>query len=285
MIAINCDGVRELLELMNSADSKESPNILIIDCRSFFAHNDSHIINSINVFYPPFLRRRGKPSLEVIISDAEIRDRLMMADIYSVVLYDEKDLTKESFGMYVATCLEDAGIKCSKASLPHKPLALRNDPNVTATFGVEDSEEPAELLPYLFLGSETHAASKSTLLKLGITAVLNVSHNCPNYFEDSFAYKRIAIKDSKLDDITMVINEALDYIDKMKSTSENGKILVHCHAGISRSPAMCLAYLIKSQQWTLEEAFEYIKARRGSISPNFNFMTQLVLFAKNVHAK
>lgn len=56
--------------------------------------------------------RRGKPSLEVIISDAEIRDRLMMADIYSVVLYDEKDLTKESFGMYVATCLEDAGIKC-----------------------------------------------------------------------------------------------------------------------------------------------------------------------------
>ncbi|XP_017472329.1 PREDICTED: dual specificity protein phosphatase 1-like [Rhagoletis zephyria] len=263
MIAINCDGVRELLELMNSADSKESPNILIIDCRSFFAHNDSHIINSINVFYPPFLRRRGKPSLEVIISDAEIRDRLMMADIYSVVLYDEKDLTKESFGMYVATCLEDAGIKCvshleggftafkkqyptlctnnlqqnppqvfnkakrssgqyiytwpfkSKASLPHKPLALRNDPNVTATFGVEDSEEPAELLPYLFLGSETHAASKSTLLKLGITAVLNVSHNCPNYFEDSFAYKRIAIKDSKLDDITMVINEALDYIGKI----------------------------------------------------------------------
>lgn len=84
-----------------------------------------------------------------------------------------------------------------------------------ATFGVEDNTEPAELLPHLFLGSETHAASKSTLLKLGITAVLNVSHNCPNYFEDSFVYKRIAIKDSKCDDITIMINEALVFIGKI----------------------------------------------------------------------
>lgn len=56
MHSINCDGLRQLLELIDSSGSKESANILIIDCRSFFAHNDSHIINSINVFYPPFLR-------------------------------------------------------------------------------------------------------------------------------------------------------------------------------------------------------------------------------------
>lgn len=57
--------------------------------------------------------RRGKPSLETIISDAEVRDRLMLADFYSVVIYDERDLTKESFGLYVATTLqEEAGIKC-----------------------------------------------------------------------------------------------------------------------------------------------------------------------------
>lgn len=131
MHSISCDGLRQLLELIeSSAGSKESANILIIDCRSFFAHNDSHIINSINVFYPLFLRyvlssriilkviillnsRRGKPSLETIISDAEVRDRLMLADFYSVVIYDERDLTKESFGLYVATTLQEkAGIKC-----------------------------------------------------------------------------------------------------------------------------------------------------------------------------
>lgn len=37
----------------------------------------------------------------------------MMADFYSVVIYDERDLTKESFGLYVSNLLcEEAGIKC-----------------------------------------------------------------------------------------------------------------------------------------------------------------------------
>lgn len=87
-----------------------------------------------------------------------------------------------------------------------------------STFVFEDQPEPAELLPYLFLGSECHAASKSTLTKLGITAVLNVSQSCPNYFEDLLNYKRIPIKDSKCEDITVLIREALDFIGKLDSS-------------------------------------------------------------------
>ena len=105
----------------------------------------------------------------------------------------------------------------SKTSLTYKPLTPRNAlicDNIS-TYVIDDKSEPAELLPYLYLGSECHAASKSTLLKLGITAVLNVSHNCPNYFEDLFYYKRIAIKDSKHDDISVVLLEALDFIGKI----------------------------------------------------------------------
>ena len=76
----------------------------------------------------------------------------------------------------------------------------------------EDQTEPAELLPYLYLGNECHASSKNLLLNLGITAVLNVSQSCPNHFEDEFFYKRIPISDSKCDDITIRINEALNFI-------------------------------------------------------------------------
>ena len=110
----------------------------------------------------------------------------------------------------------------SKSSVAYKPLTPRNALicDNLPTFVLEDKTEPAELLPYLFLGNECHASSKSILLKLGITAILNVSHNCPNYFEDLFFYKRIAIKDSKHDDISMVINEALDFIG----------MLLHCLA-------------------------------------------------------
>lgn len=55
MIGLSCDNLRELLDLLEPNDYK-TQHLLIIDCRSFLAHNDSHIINSINVFYPPFLR-------------------------------------------------------------------------------------------------------------------------------------------------------------------------------------------------------------------------------------
>lgn len=54
MVGLSPDDVRELLVLLES--ECKSHNILIIDSRSFLAHNESHIINSINVFYPPFLR-------------------------------------------------------------------------------------------------------------------------------------------------------------------------------------------------------------------------------------
>lgn len=55
MIGLSCESLRELLSLFETDDC-QTRNILIIDCRSFLAHNDAHIVNSINAFYPPFLR-------------------------------------------------------------------------------------------------------------------------------------------------------------------------------------------------------------------------------------
>lgn len=62
----------------------------------------------------------------------------------------------------------------------------------------------------------------------------------------------------------------------------NGKVLVHCKAGISRSATICIAYLIKSKRIRMEEAYEFVKARRQLISPNFNFMTQLMAFEDQI---
>lgn len=64
----------------------------------------------------------------------------------------------------------------------------------------------------------------------------------------------------------------------------NGKILVHCQAGISRSATICIAYLIKKKRIRMEEAYEFVKSRRQLISPNFNFMTQLMEFEDQIFA-
>lgn len=70
-------------------------------------------------------------------------------------------------------------------------------------------------------------------------------------------------------------------IDAIKSNA-GGKILVHCRAGISRSATICIAYLIKTKRIRMEEAYDYVKSKRCLISPNFNFMAQLLAFEDQV---
>lgn len=136
-----------------------------------------------------------------------------------------------------------------------------------------------EILPHLFLGSCSHASDLQGLQACGITAVLNVS-SCPNPFEGLFRYKCIPVEDSQVVEISAWFQEAIGFIDSVKSSG--GRVLVHCQAGVSRSATICLAYLIQSRRVRLEEAFDFVKQRRGVISPNFSFMGQLLQFETQV---
>uniref|UniRef100_A0A8C9UEZ6 Dual specificity phosphatase 4 n=1 Tax=Serinus canaria TaxID=9135 RepID=A0A8C9UEZ6_SERCA len=141
---------------------------------------------------------------------------------------------------------------------------------------------PVEILPFLYLGSAYHAARRDMLDALGITALLNVSSDCPNHFEGHYQYKCIPVEDNHKADISSWFMEAIEYIDSVKECC--GRVLVHCQAGISRSATICLAYLMMKKRVKLEEAFEFVKQRRSIISPNFSFMGQLLQFESQVLA-
>lgn len=69
-----------------------------------------------------------------------------------------------------------------------------------------------EILPFLYLGSAYHAARRDMLDALGITALLNVSSDCPNHFEGHYQYKCIPVEDNHKADISSWFMEAIKYI-------------------------------------------------------------------------
>jgi hypothetical protein len=71
--------------------------------------------------------------------------------------------------------------------------------------------------------------------------------------------------------------------DKVRET--NGSVLVHCLAGISRSPTVAIAYVMRHLKMTFDDAFRYVKSKRSSISPNFNFLGQLLEYERQLRAE
>uniref|UniRef100_A0A8B9QHY2 protein-tyrosine-phosphatase n=1 Tax=Apteryx owenii TaxID=8824 RepID=A0A8B9QHY2_APTOW len=139
---------------------------------------------------------------------------------------------------------------------------------------------PVEILPFLYLGSAYHASKCEFLANLHITALLNVSRKSSEPFKDQYCYKWIPVEDSHTDTAKLTSAMRIFFLDYVRRAG--GKILVHCEAGISRSPTICMAYLMKTKKLRLEEAFDYIKQRRSLISPNFGFMGQLLQYESEI---
>ena len=56
---------------------------------------------------------------------------------------------------------------------------------------------------------------------------------------------------------------------------EGGRVLVHCHAGISRSATTVISYLMKEHGMALNPATQLVRSRRWFINPNPGFVKQL----------
>ena len=76
-------------------------------------------------------------------------------------------------------------------------------------------------------------------------------------------------------------SQTLDFdsiIQLIEESFSQGAVLVNCAAGMSRSPSFVIAYLMKMQQKTLNDAFIFVKRARPKIFPNSFFMTQLLAY-------
>ncbi|XP_054065998.1 dual specificity protein phosphatase 19 [Rissa tridactyla] len=127
--------------------------------------------------------------------------------------------------------------------------------------------------PWLLLGSQDAAHDLETMRKHKVTHVLNVAYGVQNAFLDDFTYKTISILDLPETDITSYFPECFEFIETAKF--QDGVVLVHCNAGVSRAAAVVIGFLMNSERLSFARAFSIVKNARPAACPNPGFMEQL----------
>jgi predicted protein tyrosine phosphatase len=155
-----------------------------------------------------------------------------------------------------------------KVRLEHMLQRLRVLQQATAT------ARPTCLLPGLYLSGAVEASSLHLLRYYGITHVINATEDLLLPEEtQAFVSMRIPLRDVEEEDITPYFAPAASFIDSALETG--GGVLVHCHAGRSRSCSLVLAWLMTRRKWTLKQALEFLHDRRPQAAPNAGYLQQL----------
>uniref|UniRef100_A0A3Q3W9H5 protein-tyrosine-phosphatase n=1 Tax=Mola mola TaxID=94237 RepID=A0A3Q3W9H5_MOLML len=138
------------------------------------------------------------------------------------------------------------------------------------------------ILPFLYLGNEKDAQDLDLLLRLNIGYVVNVTTHLPLYHVNSgLRYKRLPATDNSKQNLRQYFEEVFEFIEAYQS---GRGVLVHCQAGVSRSATIVIAYLMKHTLMTMTDAYKYVRSRRPVVSPNLNFMGQLLEFERDLNS-
>ncbi|XP_074488299.1 dual specificity protein phosphatase 8 isoform X1 [Sebastes fasciatus] len=275
--------------------------LLVIDSRTFSEYNASHVQGAVNVCCSKLVKRRlqqDKVSVtELLQPNGKVKVELGRKQ--EVVVYDQSSkeaghLSKDGFvhilmgkleGTFHKVSLLTGGFAAFSSCFPGLcegkpatalPMSLSQPCLPVANVG------PTRILPHLYLGSQKDVLNKDLMAQNGITYVLNASNTCPkpDFISESH-FMRIPVNDNYCEKLLPWLEKTNEFIDKAKVS--NCRVIVHCLAGISRSATIAIAYIMKTMGLSSDDAYRFVKDRRPSISPNFNFLGQLLEFEKELH--
>lgn len=149
-------------------------------------------------------------------------------------------------------------------------------------FNMKETDCPSEISEGVYLGSYRSASNRNGLRDKGITHILSVAKLKP-HFPEIFTYKIIDVDDIESESLAPFFKECIEYISS--ALKANGRVLVHCSAGVSRSATICIAYLMNQKHMTCEEALNHIKSLRPVVCPNSGFIEQLKAYEKSSSSK
>ena len=145
--------------------------------------------------------------------------------------------------------------------------------------------EASKKLGALYLGDLTAAQDIEYLKENKISCVLTVADikalSLPKSIVSS--YLRIPADDSVSFKLNAYYDQCFKFIQENRSRGKN--VLVHCMAGISRSAAIVMGYLMATENMNLESAYKFVRKKRTLAFPNMGFVKQLKDYEKQLKLK
>jgi protein phosphatase slingshot len=136
----------------------------------------------------------------------------------------------------------------------------------------------------LYLGDRLDAHDRELLKRWEVTHILNCAAEIPCWHRADFRYLHLKLTDPD--------PEFHEYIERCCRFIHRGRkaggVLVHCAAGLSRSPSVILAYLCQRGK-TLDEALALLRRRVGEkgadfIEPDASFLEQIEVYFEEADA-
>lgn len=146
------------------------------------------------------------------------------------------------------------------------------------------SNNADQILPNVWLGNLRAAQDETFLKNAGIQVVFNATKDAP--FHPSIRRRYRVPVDDNLQDAEIRNMELWSYeiVYKMlKEYKEGRPILVHCHAGMQRSPAIVAMFLMVLYRMGVDQSKAFIKQKRPIVFfPSANFERALRGFERSL---
>ncbi|XP_034941628.1 dual specificity protein phosphatase 19-like [Chelonus insularis] len=155
---------------------------------------------------------------------------------------------------------EISGGVTTKLEVKVSPFVIDTKPNLQV-----DS-----ILPGLFLSSQDPIFCFDILKSYAIKHILSLGIE-PDVKFDGIQYHFIEILDIPEFNLITSLKDCLKIIHQFRKDN----ILVHCNAGVSRSPTVVISYIMATEKLSYTEAFQKVKNIRTYIRPNTGFIQQL----------
>lgn len=136
--------------------------------------------------------------------------------------------------------------------------------------------EANSIIDDLYLGSIDSVMDKTKLNELGVTHIISAIAGFIPPYPEKFKYLVVDALDSELSDLTECFDPCVEFIDN--AVESNGKVLIHCMAGRSRSASIVCAYLVNKFGMDVDSAVKSMQSQRNIVQPNPSFMKQLKLY-------